>query len=239
LEKNALKIDIEGNLYDCFISKKKISRIIMKVNALLQINIKFPLIFSQSKCLDFIDKNSEWLKTTIKERREIYNKMHVVECLERKGIWLKGKYYNFQYSNNNILYLFDKNNLYIPKKQIIDKTFIEKLRKPFYNEIENMFNSFKTIYSNIIPNDTILTFKRLKTKWGSCNYKKNIIVINKALVSVPDEILQFVFIHEFVHFIFPNHGIKFKEKLNSLLPNYKVLEKELKNYNFLLEKGVF
>lgn len=235
-----IKINIDGILYDAFINRKRIKRIIMKVNALLQINISCPLFVSHNKCLEFIERNTEWLRKTIIEKNEVYQKMHVEECLEKKGIWLKGKYFIFKKTENiEKFYSFDEQNIFIPNTQMISMKFIEKIKAPLYSEIEDLFEYYKTSYPDIIPKNSSLIMKKLKSKWGSCNYKKNIITINKVLVSVPENLLHFVLIHEFLHFLFPNHGKNFKNKLNSFSPNNKVLEKELKNYNFLLEKDIF
>lgn len=240
METTKTTINIDGFFYDVIITRKKIKRIIMKVDALLKINISCPTFLSQKKCLEFLDKNLEWLRNTVNVKKEIYKKMNVEECLGRKGVWLRGNFFTFLHTNEiKKFYSIDENNLYLPANQIIDSEVIEKIRNPFYSEIENLFNYYKKIHGNIIPSDTTLVFKKLKSKWGSCNYKKNVIVINKVLVSVPERLLQFVLIHEFIHFLYPNHGKNFKYTLNSFLPNFKILEKELKNYNFLLEKGVF
>lgn len=240
MENSKITINIDGVLYEGFIKRKKIKRIIMKVNSLLQINISCPLFLSQNKCLEFIEKNYEWLRSTINDKKEIYLIMRVKDCLDKKGMWLKGKYFNFKQTEDlNKFYSFDENNIIIPNTQMITAQFIDKIKAPFYKDIENLFNYYKKTYQDIIPKDTILVFKKFKSKWGSCNYKKNIIIINKVLVSVPEKLLQFVLIHEFIHFLYPNHGKKFKLKLSSIISNYQVLEKELKKYNFLLEKQVF
>lgn len=240
MEKNKILINVDDADYEVFITHKKIKRIIMRVNSLMHINVSCPINLSQKKCLEFIYKNLDWLKKTIHERRRVYLKMNIKECLENKGCWLQGSFYFFEKTfNANEFFSFKENNLLIPANLLINSQFIDKIKIPFYDEIEDLFNFYKKTYADFVPENTTLVLKKLKSKWGSCNYKKNIIVINKALASVPVKLLQFVLIHEFIHFLYPNHGKMFKEKLIQILPNYRVLEKELRNYSFLLEKEVF
>ena len=60
----------------------------------------------------------------------------------------------------------------------------------------------------------------MKSRWGSCNPGKRVITLNKRLLSYPPEALEYVVLHEYVHFLHPNHQKGFYELLGRLMPDY-------------------
>lgn len=79
-----------------------------------------------------------------------------------------------------------------------------------------------------------LNYKSVKTKlltsrWGSCNSKKE-IVLNGYLPQLPEELLEYVLMHELMHTKHMHHGKNFWQDLEELLPSTKQLKKELKKY---------
>lgn len=56
--------------------------------------------------------------------------------------------------------------------------------------------------------------QRMKTKWGSCNYKASNIRLNTELVKKPKDLLEYVIVHEIAHLIEPKHNNRFAEILS-------------------------
>lgn len=67
------------------------------------------------------------------------------------------------------------------------------------------------------------------SNWGSCSSKGN-INLNLRLVTLPQSLQDYVMLHELCHLKEMNHGPKFHALLESLCPNHRTLEKELKQY---------
>ena len=63
--------------------------------------------------------------------------------------------------------------------------------------------------------------------WGVCHPQKGYITLNKALYDKPIEAVEYVILHEFVHFILPNHGAEFHRIMGRLMPDYKERKKKL------------
>ena len=76
--------------------------------------------------------------------------------------------------------------------------------------------------------------KHQKTKWGSCSSKKN-INLNLELMLLPDEMIDFVLLHELVHTKYLHHGKGFHRELNKIFGGReKELDKKLNQYKFFL-----
>ena len=75
-----------------------------------------------------------------------------------------------------------------------------------------------------------IKFRHMKTRWGSCNYKKEVLTFNYSLIHAPRECIEYVVYHEFTHFIHHDHSPGFHNALSRFVPNEKQLKKELENH---------
>jgi predicted metal-dependent hydrolase len=63
--------------------------------------------------------------------------------------------------------------------------------------------------------------RRMKTRWGTCNYRTRHIRLNTELVTKPSHLLEYVLVHEMVHLIVPNHGVRFVALMNEHYPSWR------------------
>ncbi|AVM42028.1 M48 family metallopeptidase [Fastidiosipila sanguinis] len=90
----------------------------------------------------------------------------------------------------------------------------------FYNELSK-------IYNGKLP-ERIQT-RAQKTRWGSCS-SNNTISLNVYLLQLPNELKEYVYLHELIHLEEMNHGVRFWEKLDKLCPGAKNKQKLLQKY---------
>lgn len=70
-------------------------------------------------------------------------------------------------------------------------------------------------------------FKNQKSRWGSCSEKGN-INISTRLLFAPDDILEYVCVHELSHLLEFNHSDRFWSLVEKAMPNYQEKEDWLK-----------
>jgi len=68
-----------------------------------------------------------------------------------------------------------------------------------------------------------------KTRWGSCSYKNN-ISLNMKIIRLPEELMDYVILHELAHIRFKNHSNDFWAELNRLVGNGKGMTSRLREY---------
>ena len=94
-----------------------------------------------------------------------------------------------------------------------------------FNKISDMVYP---LFANYLKEKPEIKVKTLKSCWGVCHFKKGYITLNKALIAKPIEAIEYVVLHEYVHFIEHNHQKGFHKIMASLMPNYKERKKVLK-----------
>jgi len=72
-----------------------------------------------------------------------------------------------------------------------------------------------------------LFLSNANTRWGSCNSKSE-IRLNWKLIQAPPHIINYVAAHELAHLKEMNHSARFWAVVESIFPEYKKAEKELK-----------
>lgn len=73
-----------------------------------------------------------------------------------------------------------------------------------------------------------LKIRTMKSRWGSCAFSRGKITLNRLLVLLPRECIDYVAAHELAHFIHPNHSREFYKLLNQVMPGYQVVRQYLK-----------
>ena len=75
-----------------------------------------------------------------------------------------------------------------------------------------------------------VTVKDQKTRWGSCSAKGN-VNFNYQLAFLPDELLDYVVIHELAHRRHMNHSRAFWAEVEKYCPDYLERREQLKEYS--------
>lgn len=66
-----------------------------------------------------------------------------------------------------------------------------------------------------------LSFRRMKSRWGSCRVQACALSFNTRLTELPLVCAEYVAAHELTHFLHPNHSPAFYAELARVLPDWK------------------
>ena len=73
-----------------------------------------------------------------------------------------------------------------------------------------------------------IRFRRMVSQWGNCHARRGIVTFNTNLVYAPLECIEYVVVHEFTHFLQPNHSDKFYAELSEIMPDWSIRRQKLK-----------
>lgn len=91
---------------------------------------------------------------------------------------------------------------------------------------------------------TSITIRDQKTRWGSCS-SRGTLSFNYRLIFAPSAVLDYVVVHELCHLTHMNHSKEFWNMVGSVMPDYKVYRRWLRDHGqelsltqYLESKGI-
>ena len=124
--------------------------------------------------------------------------------------------------------IIEKKQKWIEKaaqKSLIKEERKEKYTKEEFLEIIQQNLNNLVILTGLKPNK--VRVKKIKYAWGSCSSNKN-ITINEKLICYSQDAIRYVILHELCHIKYMNHSKEFWNLVQSYMPDYKEVKKELK-----------
>lgn len=107
-----------------------------------------------------------------------------------------------------------------PATELPPREYQEKIFREICDEIYPLFEPYGVAYPQI-------KIRRMTSRWGSCQPTRGIITLNSRLIEAPRSCIEYVVLHEFAHFIHPNHSKDFWNLVAHFMPDYKKRKKEL------------
>ena len=118
-----------------------------------------------------------------------------------------------KHKNTEVLPKIAKDDLVVLKKRAA-KILIARLE--FFNQVYDL--KYKSI-----------SVRDQKTRWGSCS-RQGALNFNYRLVLLPEELLDYVAVHELCHLKEMNHSSKFWNLVALAIPDYKARRKKLEKF---------
>jgi len=82
------------------------------------------------------------------------------------------------------------------------------------------------LFSHLGVAEPTLTIKPLRARWGSCG-GTGVITLNRALIQAPKPHIDYVIVHELGHLVERNHGPRFYQLLDRILPTWRERRRQL------------
>lgn len=210
-----LIIKINDEEYKVII-KRKIStkNLYLRIKDDLNIYITCNTFYTDKMILKFID---EHINSICKAMNRLKKKKE-----KEDYFYYLGNRYDIIYTNQKGL-VFGENKVFINENFNIVNWYKKEALVIFQEELDKMYKSF--IYQ--IPYPT-LTIRKMKTRWGVCNYKRCNITLNLELIKKDKVYLDYVIVHELSHLIHHNHSAAFWKCVEENFHDYKKIRKELR-----------
>jgi len=192
------------------------------ISAPLRMDLETIRLFSISK-LGWIRKQQEKLK---KQKREAPR-----EYISRESHFYLGQRYLLKVieqkakpkvvlKHNTIELYIRKGTSKAKKEKLLQGWYREQLKKIALQYVEKLEKKINVKVTEIC-------IRKMKTKWGTCNSNAKRIWLNTELAKKPIESIEYILIHEMVHFLERNHNGKFTAYMDKFSPKWKHLREEL------------
>jgi len=197
----------------------------IKISAPLRMNDEAIRLFAVSK-LPWIKKQQRLYEEQEREtpREYVYRETHyffgkrfLLDVIEHDG-------YNKIVKNHSNIELYIRKGTSQEKKEEI---LYEWYRKELKKVIPELLSHWERIVGVKASEWRV---KIMKTKWGSCNIETKRIWLNLELAKKPIQCLEYIIVHELVHFLERHHNEKFEKYMDRFMPTWKVYKEMLNRY---------
>jgi predicted metal-dependent hydrolase len=187
--------------------------------------VSYPYFVCEKDVFLFLTKNEAWIKkhqakmknqwTKYDSNSELQTKLHNIRFQQgdKNHVQKKGRSVLISVADFNI----DDSRQFIEK--VITEVYRFEARSLLPGRLRELARE-KGFSCNKI------TIRNNKRNWGSCSSKNN-ISLNLQMMKLPDELIDYVLLHELVHTEIKNHSAKFWKRLDELT-NYRARELALK-----------
>jgi predicted metal-dependent hydrolase len=202
-----------------------------------EVTVTVPKGISAKQAEQFVQKNMDWIESKVaaaKEKKgekiteygfgtEFKTKLTAVKVIETDGsqAFLK------QHKDFLGIYIPEETDISKPEWQELIKTQIEaQLKREAKSFLPKRTRDLATEKGIAIGK---ISVRSTKSRWGSCSHN-NDISLSIYLMTLPDELIDYVICHELAHVKEKNHSKNFWAHLEQLLPGARKMDREMKKY---------
>lgn len=207
-----MKYELDDKIYNVIIKKKGNKNTYIRVDENNNIIVTTNYFITNNKIKKILDDNIKFLNKALnKEKKE--------------GFYLMGKKYDIIIDENIKNIEINNNIIKVKSLKYLNNWYKKEIFKIFKERLDFYYNKF----DEKIPYP-ILKIRTMKTRWGVCNRKIKSVTLNFNLVKYDYDCLDYVIVHELSHFVHFDHSKEFWNTVSKYYPNYKIIQKKLKNW---------
>jgi hypothetical protein len=213
-----------------FQKNRRSKNIKIRVKPDLSVHVSFPWYALSAEVVNFVDKNRDWIvqqqqKMAAKKPEPliesvIKTKLHTIEI--KKGEKLEAS------RKNGLIEIWvddfqaEKSRLFV--QRIIESIYRFEARKILPGRLAELAQTHGFQYNKV-------GIRNNRRNWGSCSGRNN-ISLNLQMMKLPDQLIDYILLHELVHTKIKNHGPLFWEKLDEITgKKARALAKEVRSYS--------
>lgn len=229
---------IKGTVYPVKVSQKKMKQVRLKVFPSEEIRLSVPLDTPEKWIEDYLRDKTPW----IEEKLDLFVQTKAIEKEEHfssgTSTRILGRQLMVQVVQSN-------------KKQVIVEDGILKVltfetdQQRIDSQVNNWWQQssrryFQEVVEQLYPiigkhgiEKPKVCVKKMSTLWGSCSRKNATVNLNFYLYKASAPCVEYVILHELIHFLYPHHNKDFYDLLTVHMPDWRERKKQL-DHEFVL-----
>lgn len=237
IDSGGKKINIEGVGVVEFVSSRNARSISIQVKPFAPVKVVIPHYSSLSDAERFLKTKLDWLRKTVAKKNKAEREFTVFDTstefttVDHKLVILPE-----ERKNINILVKNGIIQIKYPIHVDVKHPLVQQcIRKGIEEAWRIEANKYLPVRTHELAKKFGLKFKSIsvrnsKTRWGSCSVKNN-ITLSIHCIRLPQQLIDYVILHELVHTIHKDHSDKYHRELERVLPGEKELSKEIGKYH--------
>ena len=197
------------------------------------VKIKAPISMPAHEIRNFVNEKQAWIKEKLLAISNINDENREIIAYE-KFLFLGHKLSPYWANVRDFLFDIERNALIIPKRRAggiilpyLCRAFKKKAKEILCERVISISGTMDCFANKI-------RISNAKSRWGSCSGSK-VVSLNWRLIMLPTKIIDYVIVHELAHLKHMDHSNRFWAEVETYIPDYGFLRKDLKRYSFVLD----
>lgn len=215
------------------IERKRMKTCRLKVFPDKTVKFSVPENTPQTWIEQYLNSKNQWLSKKIQVFEQTKGYAATVEIRTGISIRYLGEDLIFKVSQNNKnVVCKEGKNIHLCAPDINDQArlfaqFDKWWRKESLKVLNFQVEKLYPIVEKYKVDRPRIMLRKMKTLWGSCSPQRGIITFNQYLTKATPACIEYVTLHELIHFLYPNHSKQFYDFLSIYMPDWKERKKVL------------
>lgn len=205
--------------YDVVYSRRKSISISVSDNN--KITVRCPNGTRKSVIEELVLKKANWINKVISQNEEKLGRMKSIRNFESVLVWGESRRLIIGAVSNEI----DDFCVSLKNIKSVGKLFIKTYGNYFINKVKEISLKCEFKFAG-------LQIRDYKSRWACCTGDNN-LKFGYKLMMLPEQLVDYVIIHELCHTLHHNHSKSFWMLVKKFVPDLKKLKSELNEYNFI------
>lgn len=197
-----------------------------------EVNVSVPLHTSEQRIALFLEEHWGWIE---KKREEVVRRKPVVtqeaEYVTGEVHFLWGEPYELLVERSLKRPLTELRGEQIYMRVNAKSTKVERGKQLdiwYVTKLEEKLSELVPRYETMVGRQAAeWRFRRMKTRWGTCNIQKARICLNIQLAEKPLACLEYVVVHELTHLHEVGHNKRFWGLMDRFYPRWREIKKQM------------
>jgi predicted metal-dependent hydrolase len=213
----------EGRKIEFSIVRKNVKNINLRVKHDSSVSVSCGYLVSEKNVIAFVKQKADWIIKS--QKRYSINGASLVKYDHDEHFLFRGRMFVLKLilssrekiiEKQDVIEIHVKDTADVERKKALMKSYARaEAKKLFLRSIEKMSLTAGLVFY------PCLKIRMMRARWGSCHINKGCVVLNLLLVLVPEECIDYVVLHELLHFDNPSHNKEFYQTLDALMPGWK------------------
>lgn len=204
------------------------------------VNVRMPIVLTPTQEQEHLARLNEWLTKVMAKKDSVKQRFQKKEYKSGDVIKVGKRSYGIELSveeRNSHTAKLDKGTIFFKlaqgdspegQQKAIRQLMSRIIGNDFLPEIARRTQEINHLYFRK-PIKSI-NFKYNHSNWGSCSRSGN-INFSTRLLFAPDDVIDYVIIHELSHLVEMNHSPRFWKVVEDVMPDYEEKEQWLKKHS--------
>ncbi|MDP4276950.1 MAG: SprT family zinc-dependent metalloprotease [Bacteroidota bacterium] len=208
--------------------RKSIRSVRLSISSEGNVKLTVPYGFDEAAAMDFLKSKLPW----IEKHLEQIHRQKELEPDDFSTVSFLGQVYPTIISYQTIaprIYFDASKTMHLVLKPGTPISGIQKVLDAWFQvELKKRIDPLVKEWEPIMGVEVLsVRYRRMKTRWGTCNVLTHQILLNTELARKSFPCIEYILVHEMAHLLERGHGPAFKAVMDNYLPHWRLLRKEL------------